>query len=93
LCGQLPDDLWAKVSATPPPAMRAAMQRSPASIAPLSRPCGIEPGTVATWRERSTVSAAPMRPKALGTTGLSPAAEALVVAFRRHGLLPRDDGL
>lgn len=59
------------------------MQRSPASIAPLGWPCGIDPGTVATWRKRSTVSAAPMRPKAPGTTGLSPAAEALVVAFRR----------
>src|SRR6202012_1481344 len=49
--------------------------------------------TVAKWRKRSFVHDAPMGPKALRSTVLSIEEEAVVVAFRRHTLLPIDDCL
>ncbi|MEM9431995.1 MAG: helix-turn-helix domain-containing protein, partial [Pseudomonadota bacterium] len=42
-------------SATTAHAVRAAIQRSQASTAELSRELGITPKTVATWRKRATV--------------------------------------
>jgi len=80
-------------SATTTHAVRAAIQRSQASIATLSRTYGVNPKTVAKWRKRATVGDAAMGPKEPRSTVLSPEEEALVVAFRRYTLLPLDDCL
>lgn len=80
-------------SATTTHAVRAAIQRSKASIAELSRTCGVNPKTIAKWRRRTVVTDAPMGPKEPRSTILSKEEEALVVAFRRHTLLPLDDCL
>jgi transposase InsO family protein len=80
-------------SATTTYAVRAAIQRSQASIAELSRTYGVNPKTVAKWRRRAVVTDAPMGPKECRSTILSKEEEALVVAFRRHTLLPLDDCL
>lgn len=80
-------------SATTTYAVRAAIQRSQASIAELSRTYGLNPKTVAKWRKRDGVDDAPMGPKEPRSTVLSTEEEALVVAFRRHTLLPLDDCL
>jgi transposase InsO family protein len=49
--------------------------------------------TVRKWRGRDFVHEAPMGPKAPRSTVLTPEEEAMVVAFRKHTLLPRDDCL
>ena len=80
-------------SATTTHAVRAARQRSQASLAVLSREFGINPKTVAKWRKRATVEDLKTGPKEPRSTVLSQAEEAMVVAFRRHTLLPLDDCL
>jgi transposase-like protein len=80
-------------SATTTHAVRAAIQRSQASLATLSRELGINPKTVAKWRKRATNEDLKTGPKVPHSTTLSEAEEALVVAFRRHTLLPLDDCL
>jgi hypothetical protein len=45
------------------------------------------------WRSRTTTADAPMGPKAPRSTVLTPAEEAIVVAFRQKTLLPLDDVL
>ena len=80
-------------SATTTHAVRAAIQRSQASLATLSRELGINPKTVAKWRKRATVEDLKTGPNALHSTTLTEAEEAAVVAFRRHTLLPLDDCL
>jgi len=79
--------------ATTTHAIRAAIQRSQASTAALSRELGINPKTVAKWRKRETVEDRKTGPKEPHSTVLSEAEEAMVVAFRRHTLLPLDDCL
>ena len=74
-------------------AVRAAIQRSQASIAELSRTYGLNPKTVAKWKKRVGVDDAPMGPKERRSSVLSKQEEALAVAFRRHTLLPLDDCL
>jgi len=80
-------------SATTTHAVRAAIQRSKASIQELSQRYGINPKTVQKWRKRSSVEDASMGPKERRSTVLSPEEEALIVAFRKHTLLPLDDCL
>jgi hypothetical protein len=80
-------------SATTTHAIRAAIQRSQASTAALSRDLGINPKTVAKWRKRETVVDLKTGPKEPRSSVLSEAEEAMVVAFRRHTLLPLDDFL
>jgi len=80
-------------SATTTHAVRAAIQRSEASIAALSRELGINPKTVAKWRKRQTVEDMKTGPKEPRSTVLTAAKEAMIVAFRRHTLLPLDDCL
>ena len=80
-------------SATTTHAIRAAIQRSKASLATLSRELGINPKTVAKWRKRQTLEDMKTGPKEPRSTTLSEAEEATVVAFRRHTLLPLDDCL
>ena len=80
-------------SATTTFAVRAAIQRSQASLAALSKELGINPKTVAKWRKRATVEDVKTGPKEPRSTVLTEAEEAAVVAFRRHTLLPLDDCL
>ena len=80
-------------SATTTHAVRAAIQRSQASIAELSKRYGINPKTVAKWRGRDFVEDVAMGPKEARSSVLSPEEEAMIVAFRRHTLLPLDDCL
>jgi len=69
-------------------AIREAIQRSQASNAELSRELGINVKTVAKWRKRQTVEDLRTGPKEPRSTVLSEREEAIIVAFRRHTLLP-----
>ena len=77
-------------SATTTHAVRAALQRSTAE---LSREIGITPKTVAEWRKRRSVEDRKTGLKEPRSTVLSGGEEAMIVAFRRHTLLPFDDCL
>lgn len=59
----------------------------------MSRELGINPKTVAKWRKRATVEDMKTGPSEPRSTVLTEAEEAMVVAFRRHTLLPLDDCL
>ena len=74
-------------------AVRRAIQRSEESVGALARRHEIGPNTVQKWHKRTSVSYAPMRPKAIHSTVLTIEKEATIVAFRRHTLLPLDDCL
>ena len=80
-------------SATTTHAIRAAIQRSTAPLKVLAAKYGLNHKTVAKWRKRAFVHDAPMGPKVVRSTVLSPSEEAAVVAFRKHTLLPLDDCL
>ena len=80
-------------SATTTHVIRAAIQRSTASIQALSERFGINPKTVAKWRKRTSLEDHPMGPKAPHSTVLSADEETLIAAFRRQTLLPLDDCL
>ena len=80
-------------SATTTEAVRRAIQAGQASVRALARRHGISPTTVQKWRKRTSTADAPMGPKHPRSTVLTPAEEAVVVAFRRHTLLPLDDCL
>ena len=80
-------------SATTTHAVRTAIQRSQASAAELSRTYGINSKTVLKWRKRATVEDRKTGPKEPHSTVLSKEEEAIIVAFRRHTLLPLDDCL
>jgi len=73
-------------------AVRRAIQHSQQSLQSVATRYGINPKTVAKWRQRATVQHAPMGP-APASTGLTAEQEAMAVAFRRHTLLPLDDCL
>lgn len=79
--------------ATTTHAVRAAIQRSKASVADLAEQYGINQKTVRKWRARKSVEDMPMGPKEPHSTVLSPEEEAVCVAFRKHTLLPLDDCL
>jgi transposase InsO family protein len=80
-------------SATTTHAIRAAIQRSTASLQALSERYGINPKTVAKWRRRTSLEDRPMGPKVPRSTVLSVDEETLVIEFRRRTLLPLDDCL
>src|SRR5215468_1234582 len=80
-------------SATTTHAIRTAIQRSKAPLKELAAQYGLNQKTVAKWRKRSFVRDARMGPKTPRSTVLSAEEEAMVVAFRRHTLLPLDDCL
>src|SRR5437870_8989894 len=80
-------------SATTTEAVRRAIQHSQKSLRALARRYGINPKTVAKWKKRTSVADRPTGPKAARSTVLSIEEEAIVVAFRRHTLLPLDDCL
>src|SRR4051795_8467998 len=53
----------------------------------------MEPKTVAKWKKRTSAADLPTGPKAPRSTVLTLEEEAVIVAFRRHTLLPLDDCL
>ena len=80
-------------SATTTEAIRRGIQHSEASLRPLAARYGINQKTVAKWKRRTSVADVPTGPKEPRSTVLSVEDEAVVVAFRRHTLLPLDDCL
>jgi transposase InsO family protein len=80
-------------SATTTGVVRRAIQRSSDSLRALSKRYGINPKTVAKWKKRTSVADLPTGPRTPRSTVLSIEDEAVVVAFRRHTLLPLDDCL
>jgi transposase InsO family protein len=71
-------------------AVRRAIQLRQESGRALAKRYGVSPTTVQKWRKRSTTADARMGPKEVRSTVLTPEQEAIVVAFRRHTLLPLD---
>ena len=80
-------------SATTTKAVRRAIQNSQESLRALAGRYGINQKTVAKWKKRSSVSDTPTGPKNPKSTILTIEEEAIVVAFRKHTLLPLDDCL
>ncbi len=80
-------------SATTTEAIRRAIQHSQASLRALAKRYGINQKTVAKWKKRTSVADLPTGPKDAKSTVLSIEEEAIIVAFRRHTLLPLDDCL
>src|SRR5271154_858203 len=79
--------------ATTTQAIRRAIQNSQESLRALAKRYGINQKTVAKWKRRSATidhSTGPQHPK---STILSSQDEAIIVAFRKHTLLPLDDCL
>jgi IS30 family transposase len=74
-------------------AVRRALQLRQESVRTLAKRFGISPTTVHKWRKRQTTADAKMGPEEVRSTVLTPEEEAIVVAFRRHTLLPLDDCL
>ena len=79
--------------ATTTEAVRRAIQHSQESLRTLARRHGINPKTVAKWRKRCSVADLRTGPKLPRSTVLTVEQEAIIVAFRRHTLLPLDDCL
>ena len=80
-------------SATTTEAIRRAIQNSEESLRALAGRYGINQKTVAKWRKRTSVADLPTGPKDAKSTVLTLDEEAIIVAFRRHTLLPLDDCL
>ena len=80
-------------SATTTQAVRRAIQHSQESLRTLAKRHGINPKTVAKWKSRNTVADLPTGPREPRSTVLSVEEEAIIVAVRRHTLLPLDDCL
>jgi transposase-like protein len=80
-------------SATTTEAVRRAIQNSQESLRALATRHGINQKTVAQWKKRTSVADLPTGPKNPKSTILSADEEAVIVAFRRHTLLPLDDCL
>src|SRR6516225_8131258 len=72
-------------------AVRAAIQRSKASIQELASRYDLNPKTVMKWRKRAFLYDAPMGPKVPRSTVLSAEEEAYAVAARRLPLCPPSD--
>jgi Gas vesicle synthesis protein GvpL/GvpF len=72
-------------------AVRRAIQQRQESLAKLAKRSGLNPKTVAKWQTRSHGHEAPMGPKPCHSTVLTREADALIVACRRHMLLPLAD--
>jgi len=79
--------------ATTTQAIRRAIQAGQESVRALAKRHSISPTTVQKWRKRTTTADASMGPKQPRSTVLSLEDEAVIVAFRRHTLLPLDDCL
>ena len=91
-CLEWKEALWDRYFTTTH-AIRATIQQSQATTAALSREFGINVKTVAKWRKRETVEDRKTGPTCPSSTVLSADEEAMIVAFRRHTLLPEMDGV
>jgi len=80
-------------SATTTEAVRRAIQHSQESLRALAKRYGVNQKTVAKWKKRTAVADLPTGPKEPKSTVLTVEDEAVIVAFRRHTLLPLDDCL
>ena len=80
-------------SATRTEVVRRAIQHSQESLRALARRHGINPKTVAKWRKRCSTADLKTGPTVPKSTVLSVDQEAIIVAFRKHTLLPLDDCL
>ncbi|MEP9357133.1 IS481 family transposase [Xanthobacter sp. DSM 24535] len=80
-------------SATTTAAVRRAIQHSQESLRALAKRYGINQKTVAKWKGRTSVADVPTGPKNPTSTVLTIEEEAVIVAFRKHTLLPLDDCL
>ena len=80
-------------SATTTAAVRRAIQNSQESLRALSKRYGINQKTVAKWKNRTATVDLKTGPRHPKSTVLSVEDEAMIVAFRRHTLLPLDDCL
>lgn len=80
-------------SATTTEAIRRAIQNSQESLRALAKRYGINQKTVIKWKGRTSVTDLPTGPKDPKSTVLSIEEEAIIVAFRKHTLLPLDDCL
>src|ERR1700710_1527060 len=80
-------------SATTTAAVRRAIQHSQESLRALPKGYGINPKTVAKWKRRTSTADRKTGPTEPKSTVLSVEDEAVIVAFRRHTLLPLDDCL
>ena len=80
-------------SATTTEAVRRAIQHSQESLRALAGRYGINPKTVAKWKKRSSAADLPTGPKEPRSTVLSVEDEGVIIAFRKHTLLPLDDCL
>src|SRR4029078_6740590 len=74
-------------------AVRRAIQNSQESLRVLARRHGINPKTLANGKTRPSVQDERTGPKDPRSTVLTLEEEAIIVAFRRHTLLPLDDCL
>jgi transposase len=79
-------------SATTTEVVRRAIQHSQESLRALAKRYGINQKTVAKWKRRTSVADLPTGPKDAKSTVLIEE-EAIIVAFRKHTLLPLDDCL
>jgi hypothetical protein len=73
--------------------VRRAIHHSQESLRVLAKRYGINQKTVRKWKGRGSVADLRTGPKEARSTVLSVEEEAIVVAFRRHTLLPLDDCL
>src|SRR3954471_2093103 len=80
-------------SATTTAAIRRAIQHSQESLRALAKRYGVNQKTIAKWKRRTSVADVRTGPTEPRSTVLSIEEEAVVVAFRRHTLLPLDDCL
>ena len=80
-------------SATTTEVVRRAIQHSEESLRALAKRHGVNQKTIAKWRKRSSTADLRTGPKEVRSTTLTIEQEAVVVAFRRHTLLPLDDCL
>ena len=80
-------------SATTTEAIRRVIQHSQESMRSLARRHGINPKTVAKWKKRESAVDRRTGPSAPKSTVLTVEQEAILVAFRKHTLLPLDDCL
>jgi len=80
-------------SATTTEAVRRAIQRSEESLRALAKHYGINQKTVAKWKQRTSVADLPTGPREPRSSVLSIEEEAIIIAFRKHTLLPLDDCL
>ena len=80
-------------SATTTEAVSRAIKHSQESLRALAKRYGINQKTVAKWKKRTSVADLPTGPREPTSTVLSIEEEAIIIAFRRHTLLPLDDCL